>query len=75
MQIIQKKGWLMRTKKDFDKQNAYNREKYDHFNLMLPKGTKELWRARASAEGVSITEFVKKAVEYFIDYKDNENSN
>lgn len=57
----------MRGKKEFDKQNDYNREKYDRVGLMLPKGKADEWRTRARAENSSLNAFVQKAVEFYIE--------
>lgn len=56
----------MRTKKDFDRQNEYNREQYDRFSLMLPKGTKPLLQAIAKAENVSVNEIVKRSIYNYV---------
>ena len=52
----------MRTKKDFDKQNEYNRKKYDHINLMVPKGMKEEWTKKAEENGLSLTAYITQCV-------------
>ena len=52
----------MRTKKDFDKQNEYNRKKYDHINLMIPKGMKEEWQNMAIDKGQSLNAFIIECV-------------
>lgn len=57
----------MRTKPQFDKQNAYNRENYDHFNLMLPKGQKEQLQALAKERGQSLNAFINEAIRYYIE--------
>lgn len=56
----------MRGKPEFDKQNEYNRGKYDRIGLMLPKGKGEAWKAEASARGLSINAFVQRAVEFYL---------
>lgn len=48
-------------KEEFNKiayQNDYNREKYDRFSLMLPKGRKEELKALAAERGMSLNEFI-----------------
>jgi predicted DNA-binding protein len=41
----------------------YMGEKTDDIRLRLPKGTKERWKAAADAAGVSMTQYVREAVE------------
>jgi predicted DNA-binding protein len=41
----------------------YMDEKTDNIQLRLPKGTKERWKAAADAAGVSMTQYVREAVE------------
>lgn len=53
----------MRTKKDFDKQNDYNKIKYDHINLMLPKGKKDIITEFAKMNDMSNNAFIQEAIE------------
>ena len=52
--------------KKFD-QNAYIREynekTYDRIELKIPKGKKAEWKAKAKAEGLSLTEWITKQIE------------
>ena len=57
----------MRGKADFDKQNEYNRGKYDRIGLMLPKGKGDAWKGEAQSRGLSINAFVQKAVEFYLE--------
>lgn len=41
----------------------YLQEKTDDIRLRLPKGAKDRWKAAADASGVSMTQFVRDAVE------------
>ena len=50
----------------------YLQEKTDDIRLRLPKGTKERWKAAADAAGVSMTQFVRDAVEKEIADQSNE---
>ena len=53
-------------KEKFDQikyQNEYNRQKYDHVNLMIPKGMKEQIKALAKENGESMNEYIWKAVQ------------
>ena len=42
--------------------NQYNAEKYDRYSLMLPKGTKEQYKAHAEAHGESLNSFIRRAM-------------
>lgn len=59
----------MRTKKDFDHQNDYNRTKYDRVGLMLPKGKAKEWKEQAKAEGLSLNAFIIKCVQNYTNGK------
>ena len=48
----------MRTKKDFDHQNEYNKQTYDRIGLMIPKGQKELWQTIAKGRSMSLNAFI-----------------
>lgn len=41
----------------------FAREHYDRVSLNIPKGTKETWKERAAAEGLSLSEWIIKRVE------------
>ena len=41
----------------------YMQDKTDDVRLRVPKGTKERWKAAADVAGVSLTTFVRDAVE------------
>lgn len=51
---------------EFD-QNAYkaefNKANYDRIELKIPKGKKAEWKAKAKAEGLSLTEWITKQIE------------
>ena len=53
---------MPRNKQLFDKQNDYNRERYDRFSLMLPKGEKERLQEIAKESGLSLNAFVGEAI-------------
>jgi predicted HicB family RNase H-like nuclease len=52
--------------KKFD-QNAYkaefNKTNYHRIELRIPKGKKAEWKAKAKAEGLSLTEWITKQIE------------
>lgn len=57
---------LSMSEKIFDQikyQNTYNSQKYDRVTVMLPKGMKEELRARAQALGLSLNQYVIKAID------------
>lgn len=56
----------MRTKKDFDRQNEYNKEQYDRVSLMLPKGMKPLLQGIAKREGTSVNDIIKRSIQNYI---------
>jgi predicted HicB family RNase H-like nuclease len=41
----------------------YQKEHTDNIQMRFPKGTKDRWQAAAAAAGVSMTQFVKLAVD------------
>ena len=43
-------------------QNKYIKEKYDRVGLTMPKGKKEVIKARALEEGISINEYINALV-------------
>ena len=45
--------------------NDYNRANYDKITIMVPKGEKDNWKALAEAQGISMTEFIRRAVADF----------
>ena len=40
----------------------YNDEKYERVGLYLKNGERDKWRERAQAEGISLSEFIKRCV-------------
>ncbi len=43
-------------------QNEFKKKKYDRFELVMPKGQKEVVRQRAEAAGMSISEYINSAI-------------
>ena len=58
----------MRTKKDFDHQNEYNKIKYDRVTIMLPKGKKEELMTIAKDRGLSLNAFINDAIDYYMEF-------
>lgn len=46
----------------YNKQNNYNREKYDRVSVMLPAGYREEVRAEAKKAGESLNSFIIEAI-------------
>lgn len=46
----------------YDKQNDYNRKKYDRVSVMLPAGYRETVRAKANEQGKSLNSFILEAI-------------
>lgn len=44
-------------------QNKYIKEKYDRVGLTMPKGKKEVIKARALEEGMSINEYINSLID------------
>lgn len=47
--------------------NSYNKQAYDRIGLMVPKGTKEIWKGHAEKCGFSMNAFIIQAVEDYIE--------
>ena len=54
-------GDIVARKRDYSIINAYNDEKYDRFNMNLPKGMKALIQAAADAAGTSMSDYMLTA--------------
>ena len=46
--------------------NDFNRQNYDHFNLMLPKGQKAELQAIAKAKGQSLNAYINTAIQAYM---------
>ena len=47
--------------------NQYNKDKYDRFSLMLPKGKKEVIQNEAKKNGESVNAFINRAIDLLLD--------
>lgn len=56
----------MNTKKQFDRQNTFNKENYDKVSLMLPKGQKAELQAIAKAKGQSLNAYINSAIQAYM---------
>lgn len=57
---------MAQNKKEFNQieyQNKYIKEKYDRVGLTMPKGKKEVIKARAIAEDMSINEYINALID------------
>ena len=57
---------MVENKKEFNQieyQNKYIKEKYDRVGLTMPKGKKEIIKARALEEGMSINEYINAIID------------
>ena len=57
---------MVENKKEFNQieyQNKYIKEKYDMVGLTMPKGKKEIIKARALEEGMSINEYINALID------------
>ena len=52
---------IQRLKRQYKRQNDYNREKYDRLTLTVPKGTRERIEA-AKAPGESVSRYAIRAI-------------
>lgn len=43
--------------------NQYNRENYDRYTVMLPKGTKQIYREFAESQGHTLNGFINSLLE------------
>lgn len=43
-------------------QNEFVRKKYDRIGLVVPKGEKQVVKAKAAAAGESVNEYISKAI-------------
>ncbi len=46
----------------YNKQNEYNRDKYDRVSVMFPNGYRDVVRGRAKEQGQSLNAFILEAV-------------
>lgn len=64
----------MDEKKLIKYKNDFNKENYDHFNLMLKKGNKDILRVFAKDNNISINQLINTSIYLFckennIDFK------
>ena len=54
---------MIDKKKMYARQNQWKKDNQDAIRLNVPKGMKDLWKERAAAEGLSLTEYIIRKVE------------
>ena len=54
---------MVNKKKQTERQNQWIRENRERCELLLPKGTKEKWKALADAEGITLAQFIYRKIE------------
>nr|WP_315104190.1 hypothetical protein [uncultured Catonella sp.] len=68
---------MAQNKKEFNQieyQNKYIKEKYDRVGLTMPKGKKEIIKARALEEGMSINEYINALIDKDIQANNKNNT-
>lgn len=56
---------MVKSDKEFNQikyQNEYNKQNYDRFQFMAPKGTKDIVKAAALSCGQSVSEYILQAI-------------
>ena len=56
---------MVDKQKQYKRQQDWERKNYDRVSLNVPKGLKAEWMRRATAEGISLTEYIQRAVSVF----------
>ena len=56
----------MSKAEQFKKQNEFNRQNYDHFNLMLPKGQKAILQEEARRRNMSLNALIQEAIKAYL---------
>lgn len=51
------------SKAQMNANNKYRAKAYDQVNLIIPKGTKEVWKAYATGKGKSLNAYITELVE------------
>lgn len=51
-------------------QNKYNKDHYDRFCIVFPKGSKELIKERAKKSGLSISKYLLQASDFYESQKE-----
>lgn len=52
----------MGGKASTESKNKWNKENYDRILVSIPKGQKEVWKAKAAEHGKSLNAFIVEAV-------------
>lgn len=54
------------TQKRNKRQNEFVKENYDRFTLTVPKGMKEVYKARAEQDGMKLNTLINKLLEEYM---------
>lgn len=55
-------GGELMGKTSCEVKDRYNKKAYDNVTLRLPKGQKEIWKAKAEEKGFSLNSFIAECV-------------
>ena len=51
------------SKAQMDASNKYRAKAYDQVNIVIPKGSKEIWKTYAAEKGKSLNAYITELVE------------
>lgn len=51
------------SRAQMDASNKYRAKAYDQVNIVIPKGSKEIWKAFAAGKGKSLNAYITELVE------------
>lgn len=61
----------MNVKKQYARQNNFNRNNYDKFSLMLPKGQKAILQEEAKRRNLSLNALIQEAIKAYVNCTDD----
>lgn len=47
--------------------NQYKRDNYDRVSILVPKGTKEIWKNYATLHGLTLAELLRRAMDQYME--------
>ena len=53
---------MTKSRTSAEVKNRYNNKAYDRIALSVPKGTKDAWKDRAAALGISLNAYIRECV-------------
>lgn len=54
---------LERQEKQYKRQNEFSKQNYDRISVVIPKGKKDTIKEYANRKGMSLNEYIQKAIE------------